>query len=89
MDKLPESSDFTYVSDLVIDLWTTERHEGSLSANSVDLEVNFDPEALQPGFNELPVRITALDSSINIIGSYTVVVEVPEADISNDPSDPN
>lgn len=88
-EQLPESTEFTYVSDLLVDVWTTKAHAESLNAGSIDLEVNYEPEALHPGFNELPVRITTQDDKINIIGSYTVVVEVAENDVPVEPSDPN
>lgn len=87
-EELPESTEFTYVSDLVIEVWTTKRHAPSLEPSSVDLEVSYDPEDLQVGFNELPVRVTTQDESINIIGEYTIVVEVPEDGETNNPADP-
>ena len=82
-EDLPQSESFRYVSDLSIDVWTEKNHVGSLNTNSVDIEVTFDPENLQEGFNELPVKVTALDEKINIIGGYTVVVEVPEGSLPN------
>lgn len=82
-EDLPQSESFRYVSDLAIDVWTEKNHVGSLNTNSVDIEVTFDPENLQEGFNELPVKVTALDEKINIIGGYTVVVEVPEGSLPN------
>lgn len=82
-ENLPQSEMFTYVSDLSIDVWAEKNHVGSLNANSVNIEVSFDSDSLQEGFNELPVKVTALDSKINVIGGYTVVVDVPEGSLSN------
>ncbi len=88
-EELPESADFTYVSDLMIDIWTTADRAAFLSAASVDLELTYDPAELHPGFNELPVLVTALDDAINVIGEYSVVVEVTEEDVPVDPSELN
>lgn len=79
-DMLPESTDFEYVSDLAIDVWTTENHAASLSHRSVDVQLSYYPEDLAEGFNEIPVVVTAVDESIVIIGEYSVVVEVPAAE---------
>ena len=82
-EDLPQSEMFSYVSDLAIHVWAEKNHVGSLNANSVNIEVSFDSDSLQEGFNELPVKVTALDSKINVIGGYTVVVDVPEGSLSN------
>lgn len=77
-ESLPQSELFTYVSGLSIEVWADKDHIASLNENSINIEVAYDPEDLQGEFNELPVKITAIDENINIIGEYKVVVEVAE-----------
>ncbi|MDD6316667.1 MAG: CdaR family protein [Clostridia bacterium] len=84
-DSLPESTAFDYVSDLSVEVWTTENHTASLSARSVDVELSYYPDDLKEGFNEIPIVVTAVDESVVVVGEYSVVVEVPTADPGVEP----
>ncbi len=77
-DVLPASEDFTYASDLIVTVWTTDLKAPSLGPDSIDLTLSYDASELAVGLNELPVRVTPLERQMIVIGEYTVVVEVPE-----------
>jgi len=76
-EALPESADFKYVSDIVVNGWTVEGREDELGAASVDIQLSYEPEELVSGLNEIPAKIISLDDQFLVVGTYTVVVEVP------------